>query len=269
MAETEPLLISADGLRPKYRWRLDDYGAAGALTADQKRTLCERFGFSTDQAGDLSLKLGFVLDSASEAAKVSVDRQKASDKARAAMTAGLDALVNAATIMTAAIERLDPLDTSTSADPLWAERFRELHTDWDRVILDIEDLHRRLGFIIEQDDVAVDLSAVDRRKVPDVRRGQVLDVIFSFWEGLGRPLGVSFDPATNQRGGKLLDFTQMTTSFLLDPIFPDTAHDADECGEPIDDDAGPVDTPTGPRPMISKNTIVADLQRFKKARKTG
>lgn len=269
MAETKPLLISADGLRPKYRWRLDEYGAAGALTTDQRCALCDRFGLTADQAGELSLKLGFVLDSASEAAKVTVDRQKAADKAREAMGAGLDALMNAATIMTAAIERFDQLDTSTAADPLWAERFRELHIDWDRVILDIEDLHRRLGFMADQQDVAFDLSAVNLRKVPDVRRKQVLEVIFTFWEGVGRPLGISFNSVTNERGGKLLDFAQMTTSFLLDPVSSDTANDADDWEEQLEVESAPADVPTGPLRLISKNTIVADLQRFKKARLNG
>ncbi|PWK54891.1 hypothetical protein C7455_1236 [Roseicyclus mahoneyensis] len=184
------------------------------------------------------------------------------------MVAGLSALMDAATILTAAIERLDPLDTSTSTDPLWAQRFSELHTDWDRVILDIEDLHRRLGFIADQEDVAFDLSAVDLRKVPDVRREQVLEVFFTFWEGIGHPLGISFNPATNERGGKLLDFAQLTTSFLLDPVASDTADDADEWEVPLEDRPEPMDVPTGLPPVISKNTIAADLQRFKKARQS-
>lgn len=266
MTRSKPLLISADGFRPKHRWRLDDYGAAGALTASQREALCEQFGFTTDQAVELSLKLGFVLDLAAEGAMIEIDRGKAEDKARKAMKAGRKSLMDAATIMTAAIERLDPLDTTASADTLWANRFKELHADWDRVIVDIEDLHRRLGFIVDQKAVAFDLSAVDQRAVPDVRRERVLDTLFTFWEETGRPLTTSTNPATYEKGGKLLAFAKMTTSFLLEPDSSGAATDANDPEEPLADHLEPVDQPTGPPPVLSENTIVADLRRFKKTR---
>jgi hypothetical protein len=262
MTRQKPLLISADGFRPKHRWRLDDYGAAGALMASQREALCERFGFTTGQVVELSLKLGFVLDLAAEGAMVEIHRGKAEDKARKAMKAGRKSLMDAATIMTAAIERLDPLDTSVSADTLWANRFKELHADWDRVIVDIEDLHRRLGFILDQKAVAFDLSAVDQRVVPDVRRERVLDALFTFWEETGRLLTTSTNSATSERGGKLLAFAKMTTSFLLEPDSSDASTNADDLEELLDDEPQPAGSP----PALSKHTIVADLGRFKKTR---
>jgi hypothetical protein len=146
----KPLLISADGLRPKHRWRIDEYGATGALSRDQGDALRDQFGFTADQVLELSLHLGFELDLAAEGITVEIDRDKAEDKAQKAMAAGLESLMDAATIMTAAIERLDPLDTSASTNTLWAGRFREVHIDWDRALLHIEDIHRHLKFIAEQ-----------------------------------------------------------------------------------------------------------------------
>jgi hypothetical protein len=269
MTISKPLLISADGFRPKHRWRIDEYGATGALSRDQGDALRDQFGFTADQVIELSLNLGFVLDLAAEGITIEIDRGKAQDKAQKAMAAGLESLMDAATTMTEAIVRLDPLDTSASTNTLWADRFREVHTDWDQAIWDIEDIHRRLSFIAEQKGVAFDLSSVDRRAVPDVRREQVLFTLFTFWEGTGRPLTISTDPETNERGGKLLAFAKMTTSFLLKPCLPDASADSDDLEELLEDDPEPVDQPAGPPPVLSEHTIVADLRRYKKTRLIG
>jgi hypothetical protein len=262
-ADPASIYVNADHLRKGFYWRIDDYGAAGALDGGARETLEQKLGFSKDQAAELSLFLGFALDRQSEGRLLETDPMRLEQKARQAMKDEIETLMDAATLLTDGITKLDSLDTSASLNAKWAERFDAVRADWDQAIRDLEDVHRRLEFIANEHGVAFHVASLDRRKVPDVRRETVLETLFEFWERSGRTLSYTTDPITNVQSGELIEFVQLTVSFLLDPAPEGANADEEILEDSLEDEPAPLDHPNKPIPILPTTTIVRDLRRFK------
>jgi len=255
--EAEPLYVDGDGLRPGYRWRIDEYGQAGALTKNQQDTIESHFKLPHEDVMDLSWRLGHALDLNSGGRLVPISRSKAGERATDALKKSEKNCERAAIELTTALERIEVLDTSTSDHPDGAAELRRVEAKLAELLLEIASIRSNLDHVVEHQGVAHDVVGIDKRNVHDVRRRLVLDVLFTVWAQSGRSLTVTTDPIENSRKGPLLDFVKMVTGFLIDPS-PRT----DVTVEQMLGDA-PQRAPAAP-PELPPETIVADLARFKK-----
>ncbi len=118
-----------------------------------------------------------------------------------------------------AIECKD-VGTAGSLDEMRAfiARLTALLADYERVLREIETLHRKLRFLAETPDAALDLRPADKRAVSDQRRRLVLSCLFAFWDQAGRPLSVTTDPIDNsRRKGPLIEFVNAVVRCLTSP----------------------------------------------------
>lgn len=189
-----------------------------ALTADEINSIATRFDLPREDVATLSRDLAVALNKVERPISVALPRGTAIERAQKAMQDAAEDVLFASDRMVRGIERLEALDTQTAGNREGADRLTALMADYERVLRDIETLHRRLRLLAETPDVALDLQPADRRKVPDLRRGQVLACLFAFWSEAGRPLSITTDPIDNsRRTGALVEFVNAVVRYLTEP----------------------------------------------------
>lgn len=211
------VMIDADALHSHPRWRLDEYFLNDVLTNTEAEEICERFGFTLPQFSPLRLTLRRALDPSQVPNLVPIKASRARTRASDTMKAGIDNLMNAADHLTQTADKMDPIYTGAAKDPEDGKKLDTWRKDLDRVLLDIETLHRQLRFLAPRADIALDVSPTDRRKISDNRRIMILTAIFRFWElTKGKPT-ITTDPITNQRVGQLVDFSNAIVAKITLP----------------------------------------------------
>lgn len=189
-----------------------------ALTADEIDSIAARFDLPREDLATLSRDLAVALNKVVRPISVTLPRETAIKRAQEAMRDAAEDILSASERMVRGIERLEALDTQAAGNRKGAARFTALLADYELVLQDIETLHRRLRFLAEAPDVALDLQPADKRKVPDLRRNEVLGCLFVFWSQAGRPLSVTTDPIDNsRRTGALVEFVNAVVRCLTDP----------------------------------------------------
>lgn len=189
-----------------------------ALTPSQVQEIATRFDVPAADVGALSQDLARALNTTLAPLHVPLHRQLAIERAQDAMRLTIEDLMAASDRMVRGIERLKGLDTVQAGDREGASRFVRFRADYDRVLHDIEVLHRKLRFTVETPDVALDLRPVDKRAVSDLRRSVVLSCLFEFWLRAGRKLSITTDPIDNSRKGALIDFVNAVVRCITDPV---------------------------------------------------
>lgn len=189
-----------------------------ALTADEIDRIATRFDLPREDIATLSRDLAVALNKVERPISVALPRETAIKRAQKAMRDAAEDVLFASDRMVRGIERLEALDTEAAGNREGAARLTALMADYERVLRDIETLHRRLRLLAETPDVALDLQPADKRKIPDLRRGQVLACLFAFWSEAGRPLSITTDPIDNsRRTGALVEFVNALVRCLTDP----------------------------------------------------
>lgn len=188
-----------------------------ALSPDQVEEISMAFDFPASDVDALSHDLARALNTTLTPLHVPLPRGTAIERAQLAMQRTRGDLMAASERMVRGLERLEQLDTAQAADRDGAARFTALLKDYDRVLHEIEALHRKLGILATTPDVALDLRPADKRTVSDLRRRAVLTCLFSFWNRAGRSLTVTTDPIDSQRKGPLIAFVNAVVRCITDP----------------------------------------------------
>lgn len=211
--------ISGDGHRvTDAPWRLQAYGPAGPLSASQIADLAHRFGLEADALGKLSGHLGFVLNPAANVHVIPASRSRARAAAKAEITSARKQLTAIKGKLRSVIERLSSLTSDGDYD-------EGPHTPaYARLLADLENGLQLLGqahYVLEDPNGPtgglVRWEPLDRRKLSDRRRDEVLHTIFQFWVDQGRKITFTTDPLTSKRGGELVHFIQAVCLLMTDP----------------------------------------------------
>ncbi|SEL92731.1 hypothetical protein SAMN05444413_1231 [Roseivivax marinus] len=213
------IYLHIDGISGAMPWRIDDYGDAGALSGTDVREIAERAGLEASLIKELSRRLGYCLDSDTTANLVEVHRATASARGRKL----LDDLKRRAERMQTQFSKiadgmgkLEPRFASEDvSNPQLAEA-KQLAADLGPGIRRLEQL---LSGMEDRPDVAFDMSPLDKRKVVDRRRLDVIMQCCATWEASGRTLAYNTAPqgASGQLAGPLPDFIQSVVVKLTDP----------------------------------------------------
>lgn len=199
-----------------------------ALAVDEIKSLAEGFAFPADAVAALSKDLARALNTTITPVFAPLPRKKAIARAQTEMQRTAKDIMTASEALLRGFERLERLDTIQANNRLGAARFKALQKDYDQVLRDVETLHRKLRFLADTPDVALDLRPEDKRGVSDLRRTAVLSCLFAFWAAAGRELSLTSDAIRNRRGGPLIEFVNSVVRCITEPsndLSSETIHD--------------------------------------------
>lgn len=211
-------LEDVEALPAKIDARMVELDLREALTSVQIEDIASRFSLPLAEVAKLSTDLAIALNPTHAPNHIQLPRSLAVERAQKAMHETITELEAGAHRMTRGIERLDGLDTTQARDREGADRFITLREDYDRALREVESLHRKLRFLADTPDVALDLRPADKRTVTDQRRTIVLTCLFEFWSRAGRNLSVTTDPYDNaRRKGQLVEFVNTVVRCITEP----------------------------------------------------
>ncbi|MCZ8081390.1 MAG: hypothetical protein O9289_19450 [Rhodobacteraceae bacterium] len=217
-----------EGLHDRVAARLAKLDQVDALNVEQIIRLAEVFAFPVEAVVALSKDLARALNKTITPVFAPLPRNKAIARAQTEMQRTAKDIMTASEALLRGFERLERLDTTQASDRIGAARFKALLKDYDQVLRDVETLHRKLRFLSDTPDVALDLRPENKRVISDLRRTAVLSSLFAFWKREGRTLSITTDPIDNRRKGQLIEFVNAAVRCMTDPssdLSGDVIHD--------------------------------------------
>ncbi|SLN75003.1 hypothetical protein ROJ8625_04134 [Roseivivax jejudonensis] len=213
------IYIHFDGISGALRWRIDDYGDAGVLSANEIREIAELFGLEVEQVEALSIRLGHCLDRDTASNFVEVHRATASVRGRETikeLKRRASAIGEQFSKLEEGMNRLEPRFAS---EPTTNPQLAEAKQLTNELASGIRRIDALLSGLEDRPSVAFDMSPLDKRTVVDRRRLDVVMQCCEIWEAAGRPLSFNTAPIGEhaQLVGSLPEFVHAVVVRVTDP----------------------------------------------------
>ncbi|MCB4458009.1 hypothetical protein [Leisingera sp. McT4-56] len=221
-AEDYSIYLHMDGVKCSTAWRLGSYGVDGALTADMKTNLLNRFSLSNELVERLSIELGHCLNNDNDVAinLLEVNRAQAIEKGRTFLRKLVRQFKNGACTRQELLADLIKLSPYFAASPEDATLLPQAVSALENSEAITPDIHAALERLRRTLGAAADMSPRDKRRAHDKRRQYIVETCCYAWKDAGHPLTyTTFSDGRRggQRQGLLIEFIQTVVRMVTVP----------------------------------------------------